>query len=68
MKQALLRAIESWTSVNDLFVGAARGHALSTYAKRGRGGVLPLRTPLHKCDVTYVVSPAYKGGEGVKKS
>ena len=45
-----------------------RGHALSTYAKRGRGGVLPLRTPLHKCDVTYVVSPAYKGGEGVKKS
>ena len=44
------------------------GHALSTYAKRGRGGVLPLRTPLHKCDVTYVVSPAYKGGEGVKKS
>ena len=43
-----------------------RGHALSTYAKRGRGGVLPLRTPLHKCDVTYVVSPAYKGGRGSK--
>ena len=29
---------------------------------------MPLRTPLHKCDVTYVVSLAYKGGEGVKKS
>ena len=28
---------------------------------------MPLRTTLHKCDVTYVVSPAYKGGEGVKK-
>ena len=45
-----------------------RGHALSTYAKKGGGGVSPLRTPLHKCDVTYVVSPAYKGGGGVKKS
>ena len=45
-----------------------KGHAHSTYAKRGRGGVLPLRTPLHKCDVTYVVSPAYKGEGGVSKS
>ena len=45
-----------------------RGHALSTYAKRGRGGVLLLRTPLHKCDVTYVVRPAYKGGGGGSKS
>ena len=43
-------------------VMSLRGHALSTYAKRGGGGVLPLRTPLHKCDVTYVVSPAYKRG------
>ena len=42
------------------------GHALSTYAIRGRGRVLPLRTLLHKCDVTYVVSPAYKGGRGSK--
>ena len=25
-----------------------------------------MRTPLHKCDVTYVVSPAYKGGRGSK--
>ena len=45
-----------------------RGHAHSAYAERGRGGVLPLRTALHKCDVTYVVSLAYKGGGGVKKS
>ena len=25
-----------------------------------------MRTTLHKCDVTYVVSPAYKGGRGSK--
>ena len=25
---------------------------------------MPLRTLLHKCDVTYVVSPAYKGRTG----
>ena len=39
-----------------------KGRCTKYVASKGGGGILLLRTPLHKCDVIYVVSPAYKGG------
>ena len=65
----LVLLLQMWRKIVGLKAWfGSKEHALSTYVKRGRGGVLLLRTPLHKCDVTYVVSLAYKGGGGVKKS
>ena len=45
-----------------------QGRCTKYVASNGGGGILLLRTPLHKCDVIYVVSLAYKGGGGVKKT
>ena len=42
-------------------------HIVRCKEGEGRGFAFALRTTLYKCDVTYVVSPAYKGGGGGQK-